>query len=227
MQKVFQYHLQQGIVWKIIPDNENTNQILVEIRQQVLWQTQFLFIDVKKNIFFEFQLPENWWISPVLLSNNKAYFYFYANSEKPIPTELWVFDLLEKKIITQSNDIEIDANITEKKNDWYQNINYYEENEEYFETLSKFIKMKNNEKNINVIKNIGYIENNDNLIINFFSKKENILHENLWITDKKGNIIYEEKNSINENFYIGERIYMLEKKLLYLKQKTEILIYQL
>ncbi|TAE73255.1 MAG: DUF4905 domain-containing protein [Bacteroidetes bacterium] len=225
------HQIENGLIWRIIFNEENPNIILVEIREQILWQTKFVILDITQNIFSNFVLEESWWITPVFFDNKHIFFYFYANSEKPIPTELWTYDYAQNKIIQKTNDIRIDflTNKKEKKSLFFETF-YYQENEEYFDTLKKFIEIKSKNKDkdndkTKIIKNIAYIEMDNFLVINYFSVHENIYTENLWITDKKGNIIEKKVFEIAENFYIGERIYIQEKKLIYIKQKTTIYIY--
>ncbi len=225
MQKKLEHFITSGIIWRIIEHTQNPNIILIEIREQVLWQTKFIMLNINDNIYTEFVLSESWWINPVFFDNQYIYFYFYANSEKPIPTELWTFDYTKNEIIQKTNEINIDFLTIQKpiKKEIFE-TNYYQENEEYFDTLNKFIQLKT--KKIDVIKNIAYIEINDFLVIDYFTKENDIYTENLWITDKKGNIIIEKTFEVPENFFIGERIYILENKLIFIQQKTKIYVYE-
>jgi hypothetical protein len=219
MKKKFQYSSENGLIWKVIPNISISHLILLEVRSPTIFQTYFIILNIENESFFSFQLPEIWWVNSVSFDKNIIYFQFYADSEKPIPTEIWYYDiekkeLQDKKIYTPTTEIPIF-----QSHHW---VEYYDENEKYFLTISQFLEHK---FHLKPIENIAYSEKDNYIFIDFFVKNQSNIEEVFCIFDKKGNHIIKESNTLTENFYKGERLFFWNNYIILLEQRKKITIF--
>lgn len=104
LKKIFSFSDKRQI-WRLIISN--TDKLIIETRDTEKKEVFFHCIDLSsgKTIFKKYQAEEKYWMGIEAVVDEKIYFHSFAKPNMPEHKKIFVFDILQQKMIWQNDDL--------------------------------------------------------------------------------------------------------------------------
>ncbi len=247
-------HSFKGKVWSIKTDAEGKI-LLLEIRDAEIMEASFYKFDLETSALGDkIILEEQWLISPFYISQSILILQTYLSETNPDVAnyigwslkenkELWRYDQWKNVSIVNDQVLVRDENSAEptvfdisngkktdlNRNDIRESIleihspEFYPRKNQYFPTIERFVEQMTSEK-IGV--GAEYLEHNESAFISYYTDQQKMAN-NLLVVDQNKDILLHEALGVDLEGIGKDTFFIQHNKLIFVKNKTELFIYQL
>lgn len=218
LHSIFSNHFEANI-WTL-QYNQPSNSIIVELRSQTDLTVQFAVCNLNSNNVTILDIKQvDWWTSLDFYDGNVLYLKKYDSDSNPV-----IKEVIEYKISDRSLNFINPENYNIKTQNENLSPSLYPSGNDYYQLLVQFI-----EDLGNMVANkagMEYLDYNGNVYLSYYTGDEKMANY-LLVVDKNRDILLHE--CLDENLSgIGQDTFTIaNNKLIFVKQKQELVTYQI
>lgn len=209
----------EGKIWKTL-SSKTGEYLAIEVRNESQHQVSFCILNTyqRKWLWEDVIFEEPWWINLQHFGENELQFIYYEDGNSPDQKQYLNIDIHTQEVKEES------AMVVEDVSSTIQLPVHYLESTDYFNTVSKYIKEK---LNVAPTKAVDYLESKGLIAISYYLWQVDHLANFLLIMDNNGSIIIHELLADNLQTIGIDTFFMINSSLYTIRDKAELLIYDL
>lgn len=211
----------KGKVWKMLP-NSSGKYLAIEVRNEAKHQVCFFILNIENRIWLwqDVVFEEQWWINLKTFNSDQLQFVYYEDGSSPEQKQLLTIDIHTKEVI-EGGDAE--KEVVQVSKTIFPPLHYLETNP-YFNTVSAFFRET---LSLSPVKAVDYLETQGLIVISYYIWKSNDLANFLLIMDKNGSIKIHELLADQLTTIGIDTFFVIQSSLFTIRQKKELLIYDI